>query len=54
MAFFDLDADVEAYNHLIQESEKNDKLQVSMVGFVLGNTLSENGGITRYGRRVNH
>lgn len=45
--YYGKEAYVEAYNHLIQESEKNDKLQVSMVGFVLGNTLSENGGVTR-------
>ena len=45
--YYGKEAYVEAYNHLIQEQEKNDKLQVSMVGFVLGNTLSENGGVTR-------
>ena len=38
---------VEGYNHLIAEQKKSDKIQVSMVGFVLGNTLSENGGVTR-------
>lgn len=45
--YYGKEAYVEAYNHLIQEQEKSDKLQVSMVGFVLGNTLSENGGVTR-------
>lgn len=45
--YYGKEAYVEAYNHLIQEQKKNDKLQVSMVGFVLGNTLSENGGVTR-------
>lgn len=45
--YYGKEAYVEAYNHLIQEQERNDKLQVSMVGFVLGNTLSENGGVTR-------
>ena len=36
-----------AYNHLVKEQEASDKVQISMVGFVLGNTLSENGGVTR-------
>ena len=36
-----------AYNHLMKEQEASDKVQISMVGFVLGNTLSENGGVTR-------
>lgn len=38
----------EAYNELTSEQIiQNGKLQVSMVGFVLKNTLSENGGVTR-------
>lgn len=45
--YYGKQAYVEAYNHLIQEQEKSDRIQVSMVGFVLGNTLSENGGVTR-------
>ncbi len=45
--YYGKEAYVEAYNHLKQEQGKNDRLQVSMVGFVLGNTLSENGGVTR-------
>lgn len=32
--YYGKEAYVEAYNHLIQEQERNDKLQVSMVGFV--------------------
>lgn len=36
-----------AYEHLMNEQEKKDKMQVSMVGFVLGNTLSDNGSVTR-------
>lgn len=39
---------VEAYNYLTSENLKQKgKLSVCMVGFVLGNTLSENGGVTR-------
>lgn len=45
--YYGKQAYVEAYNHLIEEQTKSDKIQVSMVGFVLGNTLSENGGVTR-------
>lgn len=38
----------EAYNELtLGQIIQNGKLQVSMVGFVLKNTLSENGGVTR-------
>lgn len=36
-----------AYEHLILQKKENGKEQISMVGFVLGNTLSENGGVTR-------
>lgn len=45
--YYGKEAYVEAYRHLTEEQEEKDKLQVSMVGFVLGNTLSENGGVTR-------
>ena len=36
-----------AYQYLVTEDKKETPLQVGMVGFVLGNTLSENGGVTR-------
>lgn len=45
--YYGKQAYVEAYNHLVSAQEKSDKIQISMVGFVLGNTLSENGGVTR-------
>ena len=45
--YYGKQAYVEAYNHLVSAQNKTDKLQISMVGFVLGNTLSENGGVTR-------
>lgn len=51
--YYGKEAYVEAYNHLVQERKKNGRLQVSMVGFVLGNTLSENGGVTRGICKVN-
>ena len=37
----------EAYAYLTGGQEESDKIQACMVGFVLGNTLSENGGVTR-------
>ena len=37
----------EAYAYLTSEHTASEKVQACMVGFVLGNTLSENGGVTR-------
>ena len=45
--YYGKEAYVEAYKHLMQEQKQSDKVQISMVGFILGNTLSENGGVTR-------
>lgn len=45
--YYGKEAYVEAYNHLVTASSAGNKIQISMVGFVLGNTLSENGGVTR-------
>jgi len=45
--YYGKEAYVEAYRYLTQSAKKSNKLQISMVGFVLGNTLSENGGVTR-------
>ena len=45
--YYGKEAYVVAYNHLTKPEEKGDKMPISMVGFVLGNTLSENGGVTR-------
>lgn len=36
-----------AYQYLTKEVEKSQTLQLAMVGFVLKNTLSQNGGVTR-------
>ena len=36
-----------AYDYLTKEHEKKDRLPLCMVGFVLKNTLSANGGVTR-------
>ena len=46
--YYGKEAYVKAYNELTSnQNDQNGKLQVSMVGFVLKNTLSENGGVTR-------
>ena len=45
--YYGKEAYVEAYKYLVTESSASNKIQISMVGFVLGNTLSENGGVTR-------
>ena len=45
--YYGREAYAEAYAYLTNEHEMADKLQASMVGFVLKNTLSENGAVTR-------
>ncbi len=45
--YYGKSAYVKAYQHLVSDSIQTDKEQICMVGFVLGNTLSENGGVTR-------
>ena len=45
--YYGKEAYVEAYKYLTQKPAENTKIHISMVGFVLGNTLSENGGVTR-------
>lgn len=45
--YYGKEAYIEAYKHLTSEQKVSDKTQISMVGFVLGNTLSDNGSVTR-------
>lgn len=45
--YYGKEAYQEAYAYLTGGQEESDKIQACMVGFVLGNTLSENGGVTR-------
>lgn len=45
--YYGKEAYIEAYKHLTSEQKTGDKTQISMVGFVLGNTLSDNGSVTR-------
>lgn len=45
--YYGKEAYVEAYKHLVSPQKESDKEQISMVGLVLGNTLSDNGSVTR-------
>lgn len=45
--YYGKEAYIEAYKHLTGAQKSSDKTQISMVGFVLGNTLSDNGSVTR-------
>lgn len=45
--YYGKEAYVEAFKHLTGEQKATEKIQISMVGFVLGNTLSDNGSVTR-------
>lgn len=52
--YYGKEAYVEAFKELTAgEKSGNGKMQISMVGFVLKNTLSENGGVTRGICKVN-
>lgn len=45
--YYGKEAYVEAFQYLTREKDVSAKQQICMVGFVLKNTLSENGGVTR-------
>ena len=45
--YYGKEAYVEAYKHLVSAQKESNKEQISMVGFVLGNTLSDHGSVTR-------
>ncbi len=45
--FYGKEAYAEAYQYLKENRENTGKEPICMVGFVLKNTLSENGGVTR-------
>lgn len=45
--YYGKEAYVEAYQYLTEEAGQQGKTGLCMVGFVLGNTLSDNGGVTR-------
>ena len=45
--YYGKEAYKEAYRFLTEYKKKDDRLSVCMVGFILKNTLSDNGGVTR-------
>lgn len=45
--YYGKEAYVEGYKYLNSGSNSTEKMGIGMVGFVLGNTLSDNGGVTR-------
>lgn len=45
--YYGKEAYIEAYKYLTGAQKTSEKTQISMVGFVLGNTLSDNGSVTR-------
>ena len=45
--YYGKDPFVKLHDYLVQEHDVNEVMPISMAGFVLGNTLSDNGGVTR-------
>ena len=45
--YYGKDPFVKQHDYLVQEHDGNDTMPISMAGFVLGNTLSDHGGVTR-------
>lgn len=45
--YYGKEAFVKVHDYLVSEREQADKLQICMAGFILENTLSENGTVTR-------
>lgn len=51
--YYGKEAYIEAYQYLTQQRNCGDVMEISMVSFILGNTLSDNGGVTRGICKVN-
>ncbi len=45
--YYGKEAFVKVHDYLIQDHNEGEKMEFCMAGFLLGNTLSENGGVTR-------
>ena len=45
--YYGKDPFVKLHDYLVQEHDVNEVMPISMAGFVLGNTLSDNGSVTR-------
>ena len=51
--YYGKEAYVKVHEYLVQEQPQDDKIHICMAGFRLGNTLSDNGGVTRGVCKVN-
>lgn len=45
--YYGKEAFVKIHDYLVEDREKRDKMDICMAGFILENTLSDNGGVTR-------
>ncbi len=45
--YYGKEAFVKVHDYLVQDNAEDEKLQICMAGFILGNTLSDNGSVTR-------
>ena len=45
--YYGKEAFVKIHEYLVEDREKTDKMDICMAGFILENTLSDNGGVTR-------
>ncbi len=45
--YYGKEAFVKVHDYLVQDHKAGEKMEFCMAGFLLGNTLSENGGVTR-------
>ncbi len=45
--YYGKEAFVKVHDYLVQDHASGDRMEFCMAGFLLGNTLSENGGVTR-------
>lgn len=45
--YYGREAFVKVHEYLVGEHDESDRMQICMAGFILGNTLSDNGAVTR-------
>ncbi|MDO4454879.1 MAG: sugar phosphate nucleotidyltransferase [Eubacteriales bacterium] len=51
--YYGKEAFIKVHDYLVQDRDESEKLDFCMAGFILSNTLSENGGVTRGVCQVN-
>ena len=52
--YYGKEAYVKVHEYLVQEQPQDDKIHICMAGFRLGNTLSDNGSVTRATSKMVH